>query len=120
MTITEPKIDKLLEQTEDDSFLLCGVVSKRAYDIQAMIHGQYTRANQAEVAPDVAQYYKQKALRIAFDEVAKGDVSFVGHEGALNPLPANDEDAQSAVAEDVGQDAKDANDDKDAKDDSAE
>ena len=30
MTITEPKIDKLLEQTEDDSFLLCGVVAKRA------------------------------------------------------------------------------------------
>ena len=91
MTITEPKIDKLLEQTDGDSFLLCGVVAKRAQDIQAMIHGQYTRANQAEVAPDVAHYYKQKALRIAFDEVANGDVSFVGHEGALKPVPVKDE-----------------------------
>jgi DNA-directed RNA polymerase subunit omega len=46
MSIIEPKIDVLLEKTDNDRFLLCSLASKRAYDINDMLRGQRDRAIQ--------------------------------------------------------------------------
>ena len=44
MSIIEPKIDVLLDKTENDRFLLCAVASKRAQDINEMMRGQRNRS----------------------------------------------------------------------------
>ena len=36
MSIIEPKIDVLLDRTDNDRFLLCALASKRAHDINDM------------------------------------------------------------------------------------
>ena len=40
MSIIEPKIDVLLNETDNDRFLLCALASKRAHDINdlSLIH----------------------------------------------------------------------------------
>ena len=72
MSIIEPKIDVLLDKTENDRFLLCAVASKRAQDINEMMRGQRNRAIQLQTAVDIAR----APLSLAFDEIANGDVSF--------------------------------------------
>lgn len=76
MSIIEPKIDVLLDQTDNDRFLLCALASKRAHDINEMMRGQRTRAIQLQTAVDIARAANRRPLSIAFDEIAKGDVSF--------------------------------------------
>ena len=44
MTLIEPKMDKLLDETDNDRFLLCSLASKRAHDINDMMRGQRDRA----------------------------------------------------------------------------
>ena len=68
MSIIEPKIDVLLDKTENDRFLLCAVASKRAQDINEMMRGQRNR--------DIARAANRRPLSLAFDEIANGDVSF--------------------------------------------
>ena len=46
MSIIEPKIDVLLNETDNDRFLLCALASKRAHDINDMMRGQRDRAIQ--------------------------------------------------------------------------
>ncbi len=75
MSIIEPKIDKLLEQTDNDRFLLCTIASKRAHDINDMMRGQRDRAIQLQTAVEIAKAAEKKPLSIAFNEIAKGDVS---------------------------------------------
>lgn len=75
MSIIEPKIDKLLEQTDNDRFLLCTIASKRAHDINDMMRGQRNRAIQLQTAVEIAKAAEKKPLSIAFNEIAKGDVS---------------------------------------------
>ena len=55
MSIIEPKIDVLLDQTDDDRFLLCALASKRAHDINEMMRGQRNRAIQLQTAVDIAK-----------------------------------------------------------------
>ncbi len=76
MSIIEPKIEDLLEQTDNDRFLLCAEASKRAHDINDMMHGQRERALAMQSADEVAKLTSKKALSIAFDEIAEGDVSY--------------------------------------------
>lgn len=76
MSIIEPKIDVLLDKTENDRFLLCAVASKRAQDINEMMRGQRNRAIQLQTAVDIARAANRRALSLAFDEVADGDVSY--------------------------------------------
>ena len=38
MSIIEPNINDLLDNTEYDRFLLCSVASRRAHDINEMMH----------------------------------------------------------------------------------
>jgi len=76
MSIIEPKIDTLLEQTDNDRFLLCSVASKRAHEINDMMRGQRSRAIQLDTAVEIARANSRRPLSIAFDEIAEGDVSF--------------------------------------------
>ncbi|MED9873467.1 MAG: DNA-directed RNA polymerase subunit omega [Eggerthellaceae bacterium] len=76
MSIIEPKIDVLLDQTDDDRFLLCALASKRAHDINEMMRGQRNRAIQLQTAVDIAKANNRRPLSIAFDEIARGDVSY--------------------------------------------
>lgn len=76
MSLIEPKIDTLLEQTDNDRFLLCSLASKRAHDINEMMRGQRNRAMQLQTAVDIARATNRRPLSLAFDEIAKGDVSY--------------------------------------------
>ena len=76
MSIIEPKIDVLLSETENDRFLLCAVASKRAHDINDMMRGQRDRALQLQTAVEIARAAGAKPLSMAFDEIARGEVSF--------------------------------------------
>jgi DNA-directed RNA polymerase subunit omega len=76
MTLIEPKMDKLLDETENDRFLLCSIASKRAHDINDMMRGQRDRAVQLQSAIDIARATNKKPLSIAFAEVAREDVSY--------------------------------------------
>ena len=85
MSIIEPKIDVLLNETENDRFLLCAIASKRAQDINEMMRGQRNRAIQLQTAVDIARAANRRPLSLAFDEIASGDVSYTE-----DPVDAND------------------------------
>jgi len=76
MSIIEPRIDVLLDQTDNDRFLLCSLASKRAHDINDMLRGQRDRAIQLQTAVEIARASDKKPLSIAFNEIARGDISF--------------------------------------------
>ena len=76
MSIIEPEIDVLLEETDNDRFLLCSLASKRAHDINDMLRGQRDRAIQLQTAVEIARASDKKPLSIAFAEIAGEDVSF--------------------------------------------
>ncbi len=76
MSIIEPKIDVLLDEANNDRFLLCSLASKRAYDINDMMRGQRDRAIQLQTAVEIARAADRKPLTLAFGEIARGDVSY--------------------------------------------
>ena len=76
MSIIEPKIDVLLDRTDNDRFLLCALASKRAHDINDMMRGQRDRAIQLQTAVEIARAADKKPLTIAFNEVSRSDISY--------------------------------------------
>ena len=68
MSIIEPKIDVLLDRTDNDRFLLCALASKRAHDINDMMRGQRDRAIQLQTAVEIARAADTKPLSMAFSE----------------------------------------------------
>ena len=76
MSIIEPRINDLLEKTDQDRFLLCALASKRAHDINDMMRGPRDRAIQLQTAAEIARAANKKPLTIAFNEIANGDVSY--------------------------------------------
>ena len=76
MSIVELRIDKLLDKTEEDKYLLCALSSKRSRDINDMMRGQRDRAIQLQTAVEIARAADKKPLTIAFNEIAAGDVSY--------------------------------------------
>ena len=76
MSITKPDIDDLLAKTEENPFLLCSIASKRAHDINDMMRGQRDRAIQLQSAVEIARAASMKPLTLAFNEIARGDVSY--------------------------------------------
>ena len=76
MSIIEPKIDQLLEETDNDRFLLCAMASKRAHDINDMMRGQRDRAIALQTAAEIARAADKKPLSMAFGEIADGEVSY--------------------------------------------
>ena len=75
MSIIEPKIEDLLNQADNDRFLLCAIASKRAHDINDMMRGQRDRAVALQTAVEIARANDVKPLSMAFEEVSRGDVS---------------------------------------------
>ena len=71
MSIIEPKIDVLLNETDNDRFLLCALASKRAHDINDMMRGI-----QLQTAVEIARAADKKPLSLAFNEIARGEVSY--------------------------------------------
>lgn len=76
MSIVEPRIDTLLDKTDEDKYLLCAIASKRARDINDMMRGQRDRAIQLQTAVEIAKAADKKPLSMAFSEIARGDVSY--------------------------------------------
>lgn len=76
MSIIEPSIDGLLAETDKDRFLLCSLASKRAHDINDMMRGQRDRAIQLSSAVEIAKASDKKPLSMAFEEIARGEVSY--------------------------------------------
>ncbi len=76
MSIISPDIDVLLDDAENDRFLLCTMAAKRAHDINDMMCGQRDRAIQLQSAIEIARAADAKPLTMAFNEIARGDVSF--------------------------------------------
>ncbi len=76
MSIIKPDIDVLLEDAENDRFLLCTMASQRAHDINDMMCGQRDRAIQLQSAIEIARAVDAKPLTMAFNEIARKDVSF--------------------------------------------
>ena len=76
MSIIEPRINDLLEETDQDRFLLCALASKRAHDINDMMRGQRDRAAAQSLSVQVARATDKKPLSLAFAEIADGDVSY--------------------------------------------
>ncbi|MCI9627925.1 MAG: DNA-directed RNA polymerase subunit omega [Eggerthellaceae bacterium] len=76
MSIIKPDIDVLLEDANNDRFLLCTMASKRAHDINDMMCGQRNRAIQLQTAIEIARAAEMKPLSMAFSEIARGDVSY--------------------------------------------
>ncbi|MBO4364947.1 MAG: DNA-directed RNA polymerase subunit omega [Eggerthellaceae bacterium] len=76
MSLIEPKIDVLLEEADNDRFLLCALAASRAHDINDMLRGQRDRAIQLQTAVEVAKASNRKPLSIAFEEIANEDISY--------------------------------------------
>ncbi len=76
MSIIEPKIEVLLSKADNDRFLLCTIAAKRAHDINDMMRGQRDRAIQLETAVEIARANDKKPLSMAFNEIARGEVSY--------------------------------------------
>ena len=76
MSIIKPDIDILLEDCNNDRFLLCTVASKRAHDINDMMCGQRDRAIQLDTALEIATAANVKPLTMAFNEIARDDISY--------------------------------------------
>ena len=76
MSIIEPKIDVLLEEADNDRFLLCALASKRAHDITDMLRGQRDRAIQLNTAVEIARASEKKPLSIAFSETEREYFSY--------------------------------------------
>lgn len=76
MSVIEPEVDKLLDLADNDRFLLCTIASKRARDINNMMHGQRDRALALQSVDEVTKLAGKKPLSIAMEEIASGEVSY--------------------------------------------
>ena len=78
MSIIEPKIDVLLEKTDNDRFLLCSIASKRACDINNMVRGQHLRVTAIQEFDDITPVISgEDPVSIAMEEIESGVLSFV-------------------------------------------
>lgn len=76
MSIVEPRIDNLLDKTEEDKYLLCALSSKRSRDINDMMRGQRDRAAAVQSVSEIAEFAGRKPLSLAMEEIARGEVSY--------------------------------------------
>ena len=77
MDIMSPEIDDLLDRTERNPFLLCSIASKRAADINNMLHGQRLRVVEAQGFDDVTSIISgEDPISIAMREIEDGTLSY--------------------------------------------
>ena len=78
MSVVEPQINKLLDKTEENPFLLCAVASKRACDINNMVRGKHLRVTQIQDFDDITTVVSgEDPVSIAMNEIVDGTLSFV-------------------------------------------
>jgi DNA-directed RNA polymerase subunit omega len=70
-----PPIDELLA-TVDSKYTLVIIASKRARQINDMLHGVRDQALLTVASSKIASYTSAKPLSMALDEIYEGDVSF--------------------------------------------
>lgn len=75
MSVINPPIDDLLDKV-DSKYTLCIVASKRARQINDMIHGVRDHALLTMPTSEIAKITSTKPLSLALDEVAAGDVAY--------------------------------------------
>ena len=78
MSVIKPEIDSLLQKTEQNPFLLCSLASKRACDINNMLHGQHLRVTAVQDFDDITTVASGKdSVSIAMKEIHDGTLGFV-------------------------------------------
>jgi DNA-directed RNA polymerase subunit omega len=75
MSVIRPEIDELLTKV-DSKYTLCILASKRARQINDMIHGVRDQALLTMPTSEIAKLTSTKPLSLAMEEVAGGDVSY--------------------------------------------
>ena len=75
MSVIRPEIDELLTKV-DSKYTLCILASKRARQINDMIHGVRDQALLTMPTSEIAKLTSTKPLSLAMEEVANGDVSY--------------------------------------------
>jgi DNA-directed RNA polymerase subunit omega len=75
MSVIKPEIDELLTRV-DSKYTLCILASKRARQINDMIHGVRDQALLTMPTSEIAKLTSTKPLSLAMEEVAGGDVSY--------------------------------------------
>ena len=78
MSVIKPEIDSLLQKTEQNPFLLCSLASKRACDINNMLHGRHLRVTAVQDFDDITTVASGKdSVSIAMKEINDGTLGFV-------------------------------------------
>lgn len=77
MSVIKPRIDDLLEKTENNRFLLASLASKRACDINNMVRGQHSRVLAVQDIDDITIALSGRdSISMAMEEIIDGDISF--------------------------------------------
>ncbi|PWM13564.1 DNA-directed RNA polymerase subunit omega [Collinsella tanakaei] len=77
MSVIKPKIDDLLDKTDNNRFLLASVASKRACDINSMLREQHSRVLAVQDIDDITIAMSGKdTISMAMEEIVDGDISF--------------------------------------------
>ncbi len=91
MSVIKPRIDDLLEKTDNNRFLLASLASKRACDINSMLRGQHNRVLAVQDVDDITIALSgADTITMAMDEILDGDISYDHdrYEAALGHRPA--------------------------------
>lgn len=91
MSVIKPRIDDLLEKTDNNRFLLASLASKRACDINSMLRGQHSRVLAVQDVDDITIALSgADTITMAMDEILDGDISYDHdrYEAALGHRPA--------------------------------
>lgn len=86
MSVVKPKIDDLLEKTDNNRFLLASLASKRACDINSMLRGQHNRVLAVQDIDDITIALSgTDTITMAMDEIIDGEISY-DHESYVTAL----------------------------------
>lgn len=75
MSVINPEIDTLLEKV-DSKYTLCIISSRRARQINDMVHGVRDQALLTMPTSEIAKITSTKPLSLAMDEIASTDVGY--------------------------------------------
>ncbi len=92
MSVIKPHIDDLLAKTDNNRFLLASIASKRACDINNMLHGQHSRVLAVQDVDDITIALSGKdTISMAMEEIVDGDISYdhEKYEEALGHQPTS-------------------------------
>lgn len=77
MSVIKPKIDDLLDKTDNNRFLLASVAFKRACDINSMLREQHSRVLAVQDIDDITIAMSGKdTISMAMEEIVDGNISF--------------------------------------------